>query len=46
MMEVREHPPTIVKTSMAASLGSVAGGLGAPTTYPEDVDGGPLGGVA
>jgi hypothetical protein len=36
----REHPPPILKTSMAGPLGSDAGDPGRPTTYLEDVDGG------
>jgi hypothetical protein len=43
-METRERPPPILKTLMAAPLGGGVGGLGASTTYFEDIDGGPLGG--
>jgi hypothetical protein len=39
--EVRERPPSILKTSMTDPLGGDAGGLGAPTNYLEDIDGRP-----
>jgi hypothetical protein len=42
MPETQERPPPILKTSMVGSLGGDAGDLGVPTTYLEDVDGGPL----
>jgi hypothetical protein len=42
---VQERPPPILKTLMVGPLGGDAGGLGAPTTYLEDVNGLPLGGV-
>jgi hypothetical protein len=42
MSETQEHPPPILKMSMAGSLGGDAGDLGVPTTYLEDADGGPL----
>jgi hypothetical protein len=41
MTEVRERPPSILKTSKASSLGGDDKGTGAPTTYLEDVDGSP-----
>jgi hypothetical protein len=37
----REHPPPMSKTSMEAPLGGGARDPGVPTTYVEDVDGGP-----
>jgi hypothetical protein len=40
MPETREHPPPFVKTSIVGPLGGDDGGLGAPTTFLEDVDGG------
>jgi hypothetical protein len=43
LMETREHPPPMSETSMLGSLGGADGDPGAPTTYIEDVDGGPLG---
>jgi hypothetical protein len=43
MLEIRERPPPILKTLISGPLGSDAGDLGAPTTYVEDVDGGPPG---
>jgi hypothetical protein len=46
MPEVLEHPPPFLNTSMARPLRGDAGGLGAPTTSLEDVDGGLLGGDA
>jgi hypothetical protein len=43
-MEVRECSPPILKTSMAGPVGGDAEESVAPTTYLEDIDGGPLGG--
>jgi hypothetical protein len=40
-MEIRERSPPISKTSMVGPLGGDAGGLGAPSTYLEYIDGGP-----
>jgi hypothetical protein len=37
--EIRERPPPMLKTSMMGPLRGDVGGLGAPTTYVEDVDG-------
>jgi hypothetical protein len=43
LMETRERPPPMSETSMLGSLRGADGDPGAPTTYIEDVDGGPLG---
>jgi hypothetical protein len=43
MMETWERPPPFSKTSMAGPQGGNDGDPGAPTTYLEDVDGGPPG---
>jgi hypothetical protein len=40
--EVRERPTFILKISIVGLLGGDAGDPGAPTTFLEDVDGGPL----
>jgi hypothetical protein len=42
MTEVQERPPPFSNASMAGSLGGNVRGLKAPTTYLEDIDGGPL----
>jgi hypothetical protein len=44
MPEIQDRPPPTLKTPMEGPLGGGAGGLGAPTTYLEDIDGGTLGG--
>jgi hypothetical protein len=40
VVEIRDRPPPILKMSMAGPLGGDVRDPGAPTTYPEDVDGG------
>jgi hypothetical protein len=43
MLEVWERPPLNVKTSCGGPLGGDARGLGEPTNYLEDINGGPSG---
>jgi hypothetical protein len=39
MTEVREYPPPILNTYMVGAMEDDVGDPGAPTTYPEDMDG-------
>jgi hypothetical protein len=41
VLEIRERPPSMKETSMAAHLGGNAGDLGVPTINPRNIDGGP-----
>jgi hypothetical protein len=43
---VQQWPPRLKKTSMVGPWGALPLGLAAATEVEEDVDGGPLGGVA
>jgi hypothetical protein len=42
MTEIRERPPYFLKTLMVGPLGGDVEILRVPTTFLEDVDGGPL----
>jgi hypothetical protein len=46
MLEIREHPPSMQKTSTMNPLGGDAGDSGAPTISAKNVNGDLLGGSA